>query len=91
MKYTLLILAIFFFSPVFAQDKSDAVVGKWLRVPKEDMIIEVFKAGNEYKGRIAWSKDNDKKKPVGFIILEDLNFNSKKNSKELSEKFKSQK
>ena len=78
MKYTLLILMIFFFSPVFSQDKSDAVVGKWMRVPKEDMIIEVFKAGNEYKGKIAWTKDNDKKKPIGFIILENLNFNSRK-------------
>src|SRR5690606_32618760 len=49
-----------------------------IRVPKEDMIIEVFKAGNEYKGKIAWTKDNDQKKPIGFIILENLNFNSRK-------------
>src|SRR5690606_33545883 len=78
MKYTLLVLAILFFSPLFSQHKSDAVLGKWIRVPKEDMIIEVFKAGNEYKGKIAWTKDNDQKKPIGFIILENLNFNSRK-------------
>ena len=78
MKYTLLILAVLFFSPVFSQNNSDAIVGKWIRIPKEDMIIEVFKSGNEYKGKITWTKDNDKNKPIGFIILEDLNFNQKK-------------
>lgn len=78
MKYILLILTIFFFSSIYAQDKADAVVGKWIRVPKEDMIIEVFKAGDEYKGKIAWTKDNDKKKPIGFVLLQKLNFNSRK-------------
>ena len=78
MKYTLLILAVLFFSPVFSQNNSDAIVGKWIRIPKEDMIIEVFKSGNEYKGKITWTKDNDNNKPIGFIILEDLNFNPKK-------------
>ena len=78
MKYTLLILAVLFFSPVFSQNNSDAIVGKWIRIPKEDMIIEVFKSGNEYKGKITWTKDNDNNKPIGFIILEDLNFNQKK-------------
>ena len=78
MKYTFLILAILFFSPVFSQDKSDAVVGKWIRIPKEDMIIEVFKAGDKYKGKIAWTKVKDEKKPIGFILLENLHFNARK-------------
>jgi uncharacterized protein (DUF2147 family) len=78
MKCALVIFAIIFSSLIYAQNKPDALVGKWMRVPKEDMIIEVYKAGNEYKGKIAWAKNNDKKKPVGFLILENLNFNSRK-------------
>jgi uncharacterized protein (DUF2147 family) len=77
IKYVFIVFAIFLTSSIYAQNKPDAVVGKWMRVPKEDMIIEVYKAGNEYKGKIAWSKD-DKKKPVGFEILRNLNFNSRK-------------
>jgi uncharacterized protein (DUF2147 family) len=78
IKYVLIVLAIFLTSTIYAQVKPDAVVGKWMRVPKEDMIIEVFKSGNEYKGKIVWTKDNDKKKPLGFELLNNLNFNSRK-------------
>lgn len=61
----------------FAQNNADAIIGKWLKIPKEDLIIEVYKVKDEYKGKIKWTKDNDKKKPVGFIILEDLKYNPK--------------
>ena len=56
----------------FAQNNSDAIIGKWLKTNKEDLIIEVYKVNDEYKGRISWSKDD--KKPVGFIMLENLRY-----------------
>ncbi|MEO6488538.1 MAG: DUF2147 domain-containing protein [Ferruginibacter sp.] len=61
----------------YSQHDSDRIVGRWINVPKENVIIEVYKSGQEYKGRIVWSKDNDKKKPVGFIILEKLAYDTK--------------
>ena len=56
----------------FAQNNSDAIIGRWLKTNKEDLIIDVYKVKDEYKGRISWSKDN--KKPVGFIMPENLRY-----------------
>ncbi len=61
----------------YSQNNPDAIIGKWRKIPKEDLIIEVYKVKDEYKGKISWTKDNDKRKPVGFIILEKLKYNSK--------------
>jgi uncharacterized protein (DUF2147 family) len=55
---------------------ADAIVGKWLKANKEDLVIEVFKAGEGYSGKINWSAGNTK--PAGFIMLEDLRYNQKK-------------
>jgi uncharacterized protein (DUF2147 family) len=71
MKLTFLI-AILFSLKGYSQNP-DAIIGKWLKANKEDLIIQVYKAGNEYKGKITWSKDN--KKPAGFIMLENLKYN----------------
>ena len=65
-------------SKSYSQINADAILGKWLRTQKEDLIIHVYKSGNEYKGKIDWAKDNDKKKPVGFVILEKLVYNANK-------------
>ncbi|HUS00215.1 MAG TPA: DUF2147 domain-containing protein [Chitinophagaceae bacterium] len=77
MKPLLILLTVLFSLPCYCQN-ADAIVGKWLKTPKEDLIIQVYKAGNEYKGKIAWAKDNDKTKPAGFIILEELKYNPNK-------------
>lgn len=61
----------------YAQHNTDAIISKWLKIPKEDLIIEVYKTKGEYRGKITRSKNNDKKKPVGFIILDNLRYNSK--------------
>lgn len=75
MKQTLAILLILFSSlHVFSQEKADAIVGKWLKLPKEDLIIEVFKSEDVYKGKIDWS-NNEEKKPEGFLILQQLAYN----------------
>ena len=46
-----------------------------MKANKEDLIIEVFKVNQEYNGKVSWSKDN--KKPVGFLMLENLKYNQK--------------
>ena len=72
MKPILITLAMLLSLKTFAQNNSDAIIGKWLKTNKEDLIIEVYKVNDEYKGRISWSKDD--KKPVGFIMLENLKY-----------------
>ena len=73
----LLLLPIFLFSyKCYAQDERDLIIGKWLKTPKEDLIIEVYKLADEYKGKITWSKDSADF--VGFPILEGLKYNERK-------------
>ena len=69
MKQLTIILMLLLSFKSYAQN-ADAVIGKWLKANKEDLIIEVFKQKAEYKGKVSWSKDD--KKPVGFVILENL-------------------
>jgi uncharacterized protein (DUF2147 family) len=70
----ILILALLFSLKGYSQN-ADAIIGKWLKTNKEDLIIEVYKINEEYEGKISWSKDN--KKPVGFLMLENLRYNQK--------------
>ena len=71
----LILLLILFLSLKGFSQNPDVIVGKWIKANKEDLIIEVFKVNDEYKGKVSWSKDN--KKPVGFLMLEDLRYNQK--------------
>ncbi len=77
MKKIILLLVVFSAYNSYAQNNADAIIGKWLKIPNKDLIIEVYKTGNEYKGKITWAKDDYKKKPAGFIILEKLEYNSR--------------
>jgi uncharacterized protein (DUF2147 family) len=78
MKPVIFFLLMAFSFTGFAQDKADAIIGKWLKTPKNDLIIQVYKDGDEYKGTIAWSKDNDPKKPLNYLILEELTYDPRK-------------
>ena len=78
MKGIIILLTIFFAQGSYAQTMPDAIVGKWLKTPKEDLIIRVYKAGNEYKGKIIKEKEAYKNKTVGFVILENLQFDNDK-------------
>ena len=71
-----LFLAALFSFNCLAQNGADAILGKWLKTPNEDLIIEVYRSGDLFSGKITWSKNDDKRKPVGFIILEKLQYNS---------------
>jgi uncharacterized protein (DUF2147 family) len=76
MRLILLFLLGFSSYNICAQENADLIVGKWLKTPNEDMIIEVYKTGQEYKGKIKWTKESDPKKPVGFVILDNLKYNT---------------
>jgi uncharacterized protein (DUF2147 family) len=67
-----ILFAVILFSIKGYSQGADAIVGKWLKANKEDLIIEVYKQGNEYEGKVKWSKDNTK--PAGFLLLDNLKF-----------------
>ena len=72
----LLIPAIILFSlKSFSQPQGDAIIGRWINVPKQNTIIEVYKFNSEYRGKIVWTKTPDKKKPIGYMILQKLEYN----------------
>ena len=77
MKGLLVMLMVIVGFTTYAQ-MPDAIIGKWLKTPKEDLIIRVYKSGNEYKGKIIREKEVLKNKSVGFVILENLEYNSNK-------------
>ena len=81
MKHTffLILLTGFFCYQGLAQEDGDQIVGKWLKLPKKDMIIEVFKSNEAYHGKISWIKPGDDK-PVGFVIIENLKYNTESNT-----------
>ena len=74
MKQIIILFAILVSFKCYSQN-ADAIIGKWLKTNKEDLIIDVYMEKGEYKGKISWSKDN--KKPVGFVMLEHLKYNPK--------------
>jgi uncharacterized protein (DUF2147 family) len=78
MKHLFLIFFSILTFNCFAQDGSDLIIGKWLKTSKQDLIIEVYRSGDEYKGRISWTKNIDSAKHVGFQILEGLTYNPEK-------------
>jgi len=55
----------------YAQDPG-SIIGKWLKTPKEDLIIEVYKSEDEYKGKISWIKDTASGKQIGFQNREEF-------------------
>lgn len=62
-----------------AQERSDQLVGKWLKVPKKDLIINVYKSGGNYIGKISWTKDPDSTNLKGFQILDGLSYDADDN------------
>ena len=50
------LVALLFSSQIFAQTAADKVVGVWLTQNK-DGKIEIYKAGNQYYGKLVWGKE----------------------------------
>ena len=77
MNKLFVFLVLFIPSYCYAQTNADAIIGKWLKLPKENLIIEVYKVKDEYRGKINWTKEVDAKKPVGYVILQKLMYSKK--------------
>jgi uncharacterized protein (DUF2147 family) len=60
------ILLAFLLSPLCSfkmsvNNNADAIVGKWMS-EEDNLEVEIFKSGNEYKARVIWFDDSDDKK-----------------------------
>ncbi|MBC6489640.1 DUF2147 domain-containing protein [Flavihumibacter stibioxidans] len=43
------------------QYNADKIVGKWLANEDKNVIVQIYKSGNEYKAKIVWFDDSDDK------------------------------
>ena len=51
-------------STTASQNNSDAIIGRWMSTDNK-IEVEIYKTGDEYKGRIIWLDDsNDKSRPM---------------------------
>ena len=83
-----LFFILFFFISIAHAFQADDILGKWITTDK-DAVIEFYKCGDKYCGKIVWAKDSDKKdinnpdpslrnRPLlGATILEGFVFNGK--------------
>ena len=78
MKQFVALMMIVFSFECYSQTIDDAIVGKWLKTPKEDLVIDVYREGNHYYGKLSWAKDSEKKKSEGAVILQKLEYDSNK-------------
>lgn len=79
MKHRMILLLLIVFSlESYSPTTGDAIIGNWLKTPKEDLIINVYRQDDYYNGKILWAKENEKKKEVGFVILENLKYSANK-------------
>lgn len=62
MNSRLLIFLLFYISPAFASTYNpvaeDQIIGKWMST-KENVMVNVYKSGNQFKAKVIWFKDSD--------------------------------
>jgi uncharacterized protein (DUF2147 family) len=63
MRTWLLMIMAFSFCSMNASENNNAdlIIGKWITAERNSLIVEVYKAGDEYKARIIWFNDRDDK------------------------------
>lgn len=59
-KIAAMVLCLHYFVICNGQQNQEHIIGKWMSLRK-NVIVEVFKTGNEYKGKIVWFDDSDDK------------------------------
>ncbi len=83
MKYITTLVLLFASITIFGQDKSKAILGRWVALPKENFIVDVFKVGNEYKARLVWFKDTDDKSKPMTVRMDEKNANPRLRNRKL--------
>lgn len=64
MRIYLLIFSIFIMAGRSYAQPADAILGNWSSV-RRNVNVQVYREGNEFKGRVTWFKDtDDKSKPM---------------------------
>ena len=57
-----LIFLLFFISPAFCfgnnRVSEDQIIGKWMST-KENVMVNVYKSGNQFKAKVVWFNDSD--------------------------------
>lgn len=63
MKYIFLVFALLPLCSFknIANKNTDAIIGKWMNTEDNNLEVEVYKSGNEYKAKIIWFDDTDDK------------------------------
>jgi uncharacterized protein (DUF2147 family) len=56
--FSTILLFLFAYSFTYAQEPSNRIIGKWMSV-QDNLIVEVYKDINIYKGKVVWFKDSD--------------------------------
>lgn len=57
----MLLIIVLFFSialPAAPKNEEDKIIGKWV-TEKKNLIVEVYKCGNEFKAKVVWFNDRD--------------------------------
>lgn len=58
MKYLLIFFFSLFATTLIAQNREDAILGKW-ESSEKNLIVEVYKQDNSFKAKIVWFHDDD--------------------------------
>ncbi len=83
MKYKLTLLIFFFTSIIVNAQNPNAIIGKWLAYPKKNVIIDVFRDHDEFKGKLIWFNDNDDKTKPMNVRLDEKNPDPKLRSRKV--------
>jgi len=60
-------------SNAFSQINSDNIISRWMSM-ENNLEVEVFKCGNQYKAKVFWFDDSDDKtKPMKGLIYNEEN------------------
>ena len=60
MKNSILIALLFCTASMAAQNKPDAIVGRWMST-EDNVMVEIYKCSNCFKAKVLWFNDDDDK------------------------------
>ena len=58
---TFLLFPLFSFKNFVSNNNTDAIIGNWMSAEDNNLEVEIFKIGSEYKAKVIWFDDTDDK------------------------------